>query len=251
MTYQEFQQQYQEQVKYIWEHMSTDNTGSVFMHKDNQTIKYENLRYINKNGQSYIHDSSTGRLYDQMFNYYQDGRYYNPWGQLVQDVEDPNIIDGTFRDITDEPVKETADNIVDSPQKPRKYKPVRGPKLKEKAVQETAETTALAVVDNTPQLPTKMVTKEIGDAGQEAIEKVANSIPSGGGGKYVALALGALAIGYAAGSDKKKKEPVKTQRSFNAQTRMSYDAPITDPQAMQMAQAMSQYRYGSRLPGFN
>lgn len=29
------------------------------------------------------------------------------------------------------------------------------------------------------------------------------------------------------------------------------DVPLTDPQAMQMAQAMSQYRYGTRLPGFN
>lgn len=89
------------------------------------------------------------------------------------------------------------------------------------------------------------------DTGQEAIENVAKNIPTAGAGKYVALAIGALAVGYAVGSDSKKKKPVQTQRSFNEKTRMTYDAPITDPQAMQMAQAMSQYRYGSRLPGFN
>lgn len=238
MTYQEWQKQYQDTVNYIWQHMSVDNNGSVFMHKDNQAIKYENLKYINKDGKSYIHDSATGRLYDQMFNYYQDGRYYNPMGQLVQDVDNPNIIDGEFRDITDiepnRPVK-------------RKYKPVRGPKLKEKAVEEATE----AALDTATDKASKMVTKQVSDAGQEAIEKVAKSIPPSGGGKYIALALGALAVGYAAGSDKRKKEPVQTQRSFNEKTRMTYDAPITDPQAMQMAQAMSQYRYGSRLPGFN
>lgn len=242
MTYQEWQKQYQDAVNYIWQHMSVDNNGSVFMHKDNQTIKYENLKYINKEGKSYIHDSSTGRLYDQMFNYYQDGRYYNPMGQLVQDVDNPNIIDGEFRDITDiepnRPVK-------------RKYKPVRGPKLKEKAVEEATEEATKAALDTATDKTSKMVTKQVSDAGQEAIEKVASSIPTSGGGKYIALALGALAIGYAAGSDNKKKKPVQTQRSFNEKTRMTYDAPITDPQAMQMAQAMSQYRYGSRLPGFN
>lgn len=262
---------YQAMVNAIWRSMSVDEAGSVFMHHQGQTVKYENLRYINKDGKSFIHDSATNKLYDQMFNYYHEGRYYNPFGQLVQDVDDPNIIDGTFREVVE------SDEVAPQAEKQRKYKAKRGPKLKEKPLdvpqaevdipneppQASAEMPKIETQqEKVDDLVSQLTKKELSDAGQEAIEKgtkeagqeaiekVAQSIPTGGGGKYLALALGALAVGYAMGSDK-KKEPVKTQRAWNAQNRMSYDAPINDPQAMQMAQAMSQYRYGSRLPGFN
>lgn len=147
----------------------------------------------------------------------------------------------------------------ESSKKPYKQlKAIRGPRLKKK-INESSPVdipkiqTQQDIVDEVvKKTKSNMVVKPVSNAGQESIEKVAKSIPSGGAGKYVALALGALAVtSVISNSNKKKEGPIQTRRSFNEKTRMTYDVPINDPQAMQMAQAMSQYRYGTRLPGFN
>ena len=125
MTYEEFTQQYQQKVNEIWSHMTIDEYGGVYMNVQNQKIKYENLKYLKKDGKSFIYDSSTQKLYDQMFNYYQDGNFYNPFGQLVQESEElRNAIDVSYREVVDEPPV--------SQSKKQKYKPVKGPKLKPK-----------------------------------------------------------------------------------------------------------------------
>lgn len=173
--------------------------------------------------------------------------------EFVNDTSDsmtPSFIDenGNIKD----------EYIINNKNPKKKYKAIRGPRLKEK-INESSPVdipkiqTQQDIVDEVvKKTKSNMVVKPVSNAGQESIEKVAKSIPSGGAGKYVALALGALAVTSAISNSNKKKEgPIQTRRSFNEKTRMTYDVPINDPQAMQMAQAMSQYRYGTRLPGFN
>lgn len=191
-------------------------------------------------------------------------------GDMIDEMKQLSMADGTLD------VFRTPDEINKAYAQSSQSPPVEGKVLDSDNVA-TIEQINETLPDDMPKVQTQqeaaesvksnMKTKQVSEAGQEAIEKgvkgvtkdasqeaienVAKNIPTAGAGKYVALALGALAVGYATGSDGKKKRPIQTQRSFNDKTRMTYDAPITDPQAMQMAQAMSQYRYGSRLPGFN
>lgn len=48
---------------------------------------------LNQNGKYYIHDKKNNKMYDQELNYYQDGRYYNRKGEIIQDIPNDNIID--------------------------------------------------------------------------------------------------------------------------------------------------------------
>ena len=48
-----------------------------------------------------------------------------------------------------------------------------------------------------------------------------------------------------------KSKAIKQTKIKKQNTNIKRNIPTADPQAMQIAQAMSQYRYGSRLPGFN
>jgi hypothetical protein len=258
MTQEEFIRQYQQKANSIWANMSVDEYGSVYMNAQNQKIKYENLKYIQKDGKNFIYDSSTQRLYDQMFNYYHEGNYYNPFGQLVQEVDNPDIIEGSYREIIDEPIETSVKNNP----KRKKYKAKKGPKLKQDAVNEKPipkrkkykakkgpklkpkggnKNEFFALVEQSAQ---ELAKKEI-----KATNKLSTKSLNGGGKLAIGAAIAGLIIGglIATDEDEDKKQNRKSKYKLS---RTTNSEEIDNSYAMQMAQDISSYRYGKHMTGF-
>jgi hypothetical protein len=68
-------------------------TNRVVINYGQQQIYMDDFYLLNKNDKYYIHDKRNNKLFDQELNYYQDGKYYNRKGELIQDISNDNIID--------------------------------------------------------------------------------------------------------------------------------------------------------------
>lgn len=125
-----------------------------------------------------------------------------------------------------------------------KYKAVKGPKLKEKVIEEATE-----------ELPKKQLTK----ASTEAIENGVKNINFKKIGKIgaVVAAVGLAAYGIGKHSKNKKQEEEHKQQTYQqnnqqllTRLQQTSNQPIDNSYSMQLASDISSYRYGKQMTGF-
>ena len=154
-------------------------------------------------------------------------------------------------------IDDSLDNLKKESVKNKKYKPVKGPKLKEKVIEEvTEELPKEKVIEEvTEELPKKQLTK----ASTEAIENGVKNINFKKIGKIgaVVAAVGLAAYGIGKHNKNKKQEEERKQQTYqqnNQQllTRLQQPSnqPIDNSYSMQLASDISSYRYGKQMTDF-
>ena len=131
-----------QEIALFWSSLSVDDKGQVFRQNKNGFTYYKDYKYIRQNEQNYLLEQSTGKLFDNNLNYYYQGKYYDFNGNFISNSKNDNIIDVDKIDTQykinkpDEKVEifDYDGNSLgyrDIPKK-KKYKSIKGPKLKEK-----------------------------------------------------------------------------------------------------------------------
>ena len=228
----------------------------------------EILDYLNKQGLTKhtetIHQES-GKAYeiivDDTNKFINENVINDDFRNQLNEYTSSEDFNNIYKDNTT--IDNTLDNLKNESVKKKKYKPVRGPKLKktikqdnnlEKATNEVfnnstenINNTPKPEVKNTPKPSknivkpakntSKMTTKSLGGVGKGAI------------GLIVAGITG-LVVGKALSSDNDNKDK-KQDKQVAKQQNISYNNQYIDNQyAMQMAQDISSYRYGKHMTGF-
>lgn len=228
----------------------------------------EILDYLNKQGLTKhtetIHQES-GKAYeiiiDDTNKFINENVINDDFRNQLNEYTSSEDFNNIYKDNTT--IDNTLDNLKNESVKKKKYKPVRGPKLKktikqdnnlEKATNEIFDNfteninnTPKPEIKNTPKPSknivkpakntSKMTTKSLGGVGKGAI------------GLIVAGVTG-LIIGKALSSDNDNKDK-KQDKQVAKQQNISYNNQYIDNQyAMQMAQDISSYRYGKHMTGF-
>ena len=131
-----------QEIALFWSSLSVDDKGQVFRQHKNGFTYYKDYKYIRQNEQNYLLEQSTGKLFDNNLNYYYQGKYFDFNGNFISNSKNDNIIDVDKIDTQykinkpDEKVEifDYDGNSLgyrDIPKK-KKYKSIKGPKLKEK-----------------------------------------------------------------------------------------------------------------------
>ena len=252
-----------------------NNHGGIYgenarydMHLSISDREKEILDYLNKQGLTKhtetIHQES-GKAYeiiiDDTNKFINENVINDDFRNQLNEYTSSEDFNNIYKD--NATIDNTLDNLKNESVKKKKYKPVRGPKLKktikqdnnlEKATNEVFDNfteninnTSKPKVKSTPKpsknivKPTKntskMTTKSLGGVGKGAI------------GLIVAGVTG-LVIGKALSSDNDNKDK-KQDKQVAKQQNISYNNQYIDNQyAMQMAQDISSYRYGKHMTGF-
>ena len=136
-------------------------------------------------------------------------------------------------------------SVINNAKQSKKYKPIKGPKLKQtkeiltpqQAFKKTIEQTTNEMINNTTKKVTKALPKK----------------SLGGNGKLaIGLAVAGAIIGVATITKNKDDDNKNNKQRHNLpNTTSSYaNNYIDNSQAMQMAQDISSYRYGKHITGF-
>lgn len=125
----------------------------------------------------------------------------------------------------------------------KKYKPTKGPKLKQKTAEQTIKNTKSNKVSNITQ------TKINKPKSTSVAKKLTPKKISGGGALAIGLTIAGAVVGISALRENKPNDEKRKNNTFNATTSYNYNY-IDNSQAMQMAQDVSSYRYGKHMTGF-
>ena len=260
----------------------TSDVGSYVQDNGKRVVKGNSLlnRFIRKREQKGNYHEGFAKNFSIESLWVKENFYNKNKKEIIEllkkyDIKKIDIIDkndkikqtfnfNDFNDIeSNVKIDDSLDNLKKESVKKKKYKPVRGPKLKETIKQdnnlekatnevfnnftENINNTSKPKVKSTPKpskniiKPTKntskMTTKSLGGAGKGAI------------GLIIAGVTG-LAIGKALSSNDDNKDK-KQDKQVAKQQNISYNNQYIDNQyAMQMAQDISSYRYGKHMTGF-
>ena len=260
----------------------TSDVGSYVQDNGKRVVKGNSLlnRFIRKREQKGNYHEGFAKNFSIESLWVKENFYNKNKKEIIEllkkyDIKKIDIIDkndkikqtfnfNDFNDIeSNVKIDDSLDNLKKESVKKKKYKLVRGPKLKETIKQdnnlekatnevfnnftENINNTSKPKVKSTPKpskniiKPTKntskMTTKSLGGAGKGAI------------GLIIAGVTG-LAIGKALSSNDDNKDK-KQDKQVAKQQNISYNNQYIDNQyAMQMAQDISSYRYGKHMTGF-
>lgn len=255
----------QDQINAFWVSFTVDKEGNTYRKlPDGSTVAYKDFKYLKKDGQNYLLQNSTGKLYDNELNYYYyQGKKYDFNGNLIDEVDKDKAIDTDNQSDTFKPneppedkleVYDSEDNFTGYKDKNPKVsepeellsepEPIPEPKSeetpkKEPETKKTEEKVAEKVTKSTEK-ESKMVTKSLGGTGHKAI------------GLGIALAIG-FTTGAVISKEKKKhrhKKRKKQEKKQQLQQSQENSQYIDNQYAMQMAQDISSYRYGKHMTGF-
>jgi hypothetical protein len=127
------------QLSMFWQSIRPIQGSTKFAVQFNgQTIIPQDFDFIQKNGIAYIYDKVNDKLFDQYLNYYQNGTYFNSDGTPQTQVRNDNIIDvepeNVYKHTPHDGIEyfDSDGNSLGYKKEIPKYKPQRGPKLKEK-----------------------------------------------------------------------------------------------------------------------
>ena len=251
-----------------------NNHGGIYgenarydMHLSISNREKEILDYLNKQGLTKhtetIHQES-GKAYeiivDDTNKFINENVINDDFRNQLNEYTSSEDFNNIYKDNTT--IDNTLDNLKNESVKKKKYKPVRGPKLKktikqdnnlEKATNEAFDNFT-ENINNTPKPEIKNTTKpskNIVKSTKNTSKMTTKSLGGVGKGAIGLIVAGitGLAIGKALSSnnDKDKKQDKQVAKQQN----ISYNNQYIDNQyAMQMAQDISSYRYGKHMTGF-
>ena len=251
-----------------------NNHGGIYgenarydMHLSISNREKEILDYLNKQGLTKhtetIHQES-GKAYeiivDDTNKFINENVINDDFRNQLNEYTSSEDFNNIYKDNTT--IDNTLDNLKNESVKKKKYKPVRGPKLKKTIKQDNnLEKATNKVFDNfteninnTPKPEIKNTTKpskNIVKSTKNTSKMTTKSLGGVGKGAIGLIVAGitGLAIGKALSSnnDKDKKQDKQVAKQQN----ISYNNQYIDNQyAMQMAQDISSYRYGKHMTGF-
>lgn len=125
------------QLSLFWQSIRPIQGSTKFAVQFNgQTIIPQDFDFVQKDGVAYIYDKVNDKLYDQYLNYYQNGTYFDSTGVPKTEVKNDNIIDvdpgNVYKHTPHEGIEyfDSDGNSLGFKKKP-KYKPSRGPRIKQ------------------------------------------------------------------------------------------------------------------------
>ena len=241
----------------------TSDVGSYVQDNGKRVVKGNSLlnRFIHKREQKGNYHEGFARNFNIESLWVKENFYNKNKKEIIEllkkyNIKKIDIIDkndkikqtfnlNDFNDIeSNVKIDDSLDNLKKESVKNKKYKPVKGPKPKEKVIEEVTE-----------ELPKKQLTK----ASTEAIENGVKNINFKKIGKIgaVVAAVGLAAYGIGKHNKNKKQEEERKQQTYqqnNQQllTRLQQPSnqPIDNSYSMQLASDISSYRYGKQMTDF-
>ena len=254
----------------------TSDVGSYVQDNGKRVVKGNSLlnRFIHKREQKGKYHEGFARNFSIESLWVKENFYNKNKKEIIEllkkyNIKKIDIIDkndkikqtfnlNDFNDIeSNVKIDDSLDNLKKESVKNKKYKPVKGPKLKEKVIEEvTEELPKEKVIEEvTEELPKKQLTK----ASTEAIENGVKNINFKKIGKIgaVVAAVGLATYGIGKHSKNKKQEEERKQQTYqqnNQQLLTRLQQPsnqlIDNSYSMQLASDISSYRYGKQMTDF-